>query len=361
MLKNLFDESKKRYDKLIYKANDGEKQSNNSSSCSINVQKLSKELDYTLYICNKISNIPFYNIYFQLIYNNKQLSFVSRSNTKNNDNSNAEIPLEYMKKIETDNSSKYVIINMDMKLTNSSCLYSYDDYFSLLFCRSKKEIYAKIFDIVFFILNALHILHQNGLFLLHFSKTNLCFNQIEIPFIQNFKYCIEKSDTINNIYNEFYNENINIPIELCVINYLKKHSHIQSLSNNNIETICKNYINNHKILNNISLNEKKIYYDESIQYLKPLINMPLTNSIEFMLKYVDTWDNYGFHIFFLNQILFTDIILLQLKTKNNIFWDGFIDLFMQNILCNPDKRHNIQQTKKLILEYLHKNTKYLRI
>jgi hypothetical protein len=91
--------------------------------------------------------------------------------------------------------------------------------------------------------------------------------------------------------------------------------------------------------------------------------MPLQSSIQFMLKYIDTWDNYGFHMFFLNEMIFKYSIVLQFEvgSGSNTFWDGFIQLFMQNILCNPDKRHNIQQTKLLIEEYLNKNTKYLRI
>jgi len=364
MLQNLSDESNKRYDKIIHISNTREKQPSYSSNSSSNIQKLTKELEHTLHICNKISKIPFFNIYFQLIYNNKQLSFISNNNNTNT-KTKKDIPLEYMKKIETDNidnSEKYLLINTDIKSTNSLHLYSYDEYFSLLYTRSKKELCAKIFNTWLFILDALHILQRHGLFLLHFSKTNLSFNQIEIPFIQNFKYCIEKSDAMDKLVcNDNIIANANAPLELWVIYYLKKNPHIQSLSNHHIETICKNYINNNHIFNSIIFNgretEKTKYYDKSINYLQPLINMPLQNSIEFMLKYMDTWDNYGFHVFFLNEM----ILQFEVGSGSNTFWDGFIQIFMQNILCNPDKRHNIQQTKELIQEYLHKNTKHLLI
>lgn len=369
MLQNLSDESNKRYDKIIHISNTREKQPNNSSNSSTNIQKLSKELQHTLHICNKISKIPFFNIYFQLIYNNKELSFVSNTNTQPKTNiktkTKKDIPLEYMKKIETDNtdnSEKYVLINTDMKFANSLFLYSYDEYFSLLCSRSKKELCAKIFNTCLFILDALHILQRHGLFLLHFSKTNLSFNQIEIPFIQNFKYCIEKSDAMDKLVcNDNIITNVNAPLELWVIYYLKKNPHIQSLSNHHIETICKNFIDNHQIFKTIVLTrretEKTKYYDKSINYLQPLINMPLQNSIEFMLKYMDTWDNYGFHMFFLNEM----VLQFELGSGSNTFWDGFIQIFMQNILSNPHKRNNIQQTKVLVQEYLNKNTKHLRI
>ena len=369
MLKNLSDESNKRYDKMLHISNTREKQLNNSSNSSTNIQKLSKELEHTLHICNKISKIPFFNIYFQLIYNNKQLSFVSNTNAKPNTNAKTkkDIPLEYMKKIETDNtdnSEKYVFINTDMKLTNSLYLYSYDEYFSLLCSRSKKELWAKILDIGLFVLDALNILQQRGLFLLNFSKTNLSFNQIEIPFIQNFKYCIEKSDAMDKLV---CNDNIitNAPLELWVIYYFKKNSNIQSLSNHHIENICKNFIDNHAIFKTIVFTgietEKAKYYDKSIKYLQPLINIPLQNSIEFMLKYMDTWDNYGFHMFFLNEMVLQFKTGSESESTSDIFWDGFIQIFMHNILCNPDKRHNIQETILLMQEYLNKNTKYLRI
>jgi hypothetical protein len=361
MLKNLLEESRKRYDKLFYKDNTREKQIDNSY---IHLEKVSKELEYTLYVCNKISKIPFFNIYFQLIYNNKQLTFISNSNNSNTsnkkNNNNEDISFEYMKKIESDTSNKYALINTDLKLTNSAFLYSYDEYFSLLLCSSnKKEICKKIFDIILFVLNTLYILQRHNLYLLNFSKNNLCFNQIEIPFIQNFKYCIEKTDA--NITNKLYNKNTNGPLELYVINYLENNSYIQSLSNQQIEIISKNYIENHSILNLIQSNERMEYYEESVKYLQPLINMSILDSIKFMLKYIHTWDNYDFHIFLINQIIFKDIIILQVKTNNNYFWDGLKNLLLKNILCNPDKRHNIQQTKKLITEYFYKNTKYLHI
>jgi hypothetical protein len=363
MLKNLSEESKKRYDKMTHHEDCREKQPNIYSS--INIQKLSEELEYALHICNKISKIPFFHMYFQLIYKNNQLSFVSSSASNK---TNKYIPLEYMKKIEMDDSNKYVLINTNMKLTKSLCLYSYNKYFSILYFRKKREICTKMFNIIFFILDALHILHRHGLFLLYFSKDNLCFNQIEILFIQNFKYCVEKVDesTTNRSINIDYlcndNEIIHAPLELWVIHYLKSQD-IQSLSSQHIETICKNYIHNHIILKTIPLNEKEDHYHKSIQYLQPLINIPIVDNIKFMLKYMDTWDNYGFHIFLLNQIIFKDIILVQLKTnyEADIFWNGIISLCLENILCNPDKRHNIKQTKNRIMEYLNENTKYLRI
>lgn len=353
MLNNLSEESKKRYDKLFNNDTTREKISVNSSTY---LEKSSKELEYTFYICNKISKIPFFSMYFQLIYNNKQILFLSNP-TSNSGNSQQDISFEYMKKIDTDASNKYVLVNTDMKLTNSVFLYSYDEYFSILLCtRNKKEIFAKLFDIIFFILDAFHILQRNELYLLNFSRKNVCFNQIEIPFIQNFKYCIEKSKI--NLVSILNNENNNGPLELYVIYYLKNNSYIQSLSNQQIETICKTYIENHGILNNISSDDKLKYYDESVKYLQPLINKSIQDCNELMLKYSNTWDNYDFHIFLIHQILFKEIA--KLKTTDNLFWNGLIDLFFKNILCNPDKRHNIQQTKQLITEYLYKNTKYLR-
>ena len=149
---------------------------------------------------------------------------------------------------------------------------------------------------------------------------------------------------------------------MFVFDFLKKNTHIYSLSNNQIETIVKNYIDGHIIISNVSIHMKEKYYEDSVKYLQVLTNKPHIYISDFLLKYVDTWDNYGFHMFYLKDVLLNNPTISPFITDDSkLFWKGFIDIFMKNILCNPNERHNIQQTKSVIVDYLYNETKHLHV
>ena len=154
--------------------------------------------------------------------------------------------------------------------------------------------------------------------------------------------------------------------------YLKKNNHMHSLSNHQIELIVKKYVENHSIISNISLYMREKYYEDSVKYLQVLKNKPLIQILNFLLNHANTWNNYGFHMFFLKDVLLNETNANTIENTNTntipfitedskVFWKGFIDIFMKNILCNPNERHNIQETKNVIVEYLNTNTKYLHI
>ena len=355
----LTEESKKRYDKMNDIYNVREKYYSNSSST---IQKLTKDLEKTLYICSKIREIPFFYLYFQPIHiANTSMSFINSKLI--NSKSLTDIPLEYWEKINSNNqsnnqnSNKYVLIDTSFKMTNSLYSYSYDAYFTEhCICNNKKALLAQFFDICLFVLDAIYNLQKHGLLLMYFSKSNICFNQFGNPFIQNFTNCIEKS-CIKHTDIPIHKDGT---IETYIICYLNKNPHIQSLSHTQIELICQQYIESHPIISNISLDIKKKYYDDTVKYLQPLKNKSISYILEFLLKYIDTWDNYGVDIFQLNNILFDD--LLQIVTEDSKqFWKGFVNIFMKNILCNPNERHNIQQTKHNVLDYLQKNIGHIVI
>ena len=110
------------------------------------------------------------------------------------------------------------------------------------------------------------------------------------------------------------------------------------------------------------------YYEDSVKYLQVLTNKPLPYISEFLLKYADSWDNYGFHLFYLKEVLLNNTqtntyttTISFITNDSKVFWKGFIDIFMKNILCNPNERHNIQQTKSVIENYLYTKIEYLHV
>ena len=375
-MKILSDESKKRSEmKLQY--HDGEKTQTHQRPQNITIAKLDKNLEKELYISNKIDKIRFFHLYFQTIHIHikTQLSYVDSRSTSSSREQKEEIPLEYWERIvSSDNTDAdadtFKLVETSSNLTNSIAIYKYDEWFNKF--DNKKEILSNIFNLCLFILDGLQLLQKNDILLLNFSKSNLCFNQFGKPFICKFDQCIEKS-TLHKISQITCDQDILCePIEIFVMGYFKKNNHMHSLSNHQIELIVKKYVDNHSIISNISLHMREKYYEDSVKYLQVLKNKPLIQILNFLLNHANTWDNYGYHMFFFKDILLNNANANTIENTNTnaipfitedskVFWKGFIDIFMKNILCNPNERHNIQETKNVIVEYLNTNTKYLHI
>jgi hypothetical protein len=70
-------------------------------------------------------------------------------------------------------------------------------------------------------------------------------------------------------------------------------------------------------------------------------------------------------MFYLKEVLLnnmhTTTTISFITDDSKVFWKGFIDIFMKNILCNPNERHNIQQTKSVIENYLYTKIEDLHI
>ena len=374
-MKILSDESQKRYNIMKLQYHDGENTQTHQHPQNITIVKVDKNLEKELYISNKIDKIRFFHLYFQTIHVKTQLSYINSRSTISLQQQKEEIPLEYWERIvSSDNTNTktntetdtFKLVETSCNLTNSISIEKYDEWFNKF--DNKKEILSNIFNLCLFILDGLQLLQKNDILLLNFSKSNLCFNQFGKPFICKFNQCIEKS-SLNKISQITCNQDILYePIEMFVMDFLIKNTHIHSLSNHQIELIVKKYIENHSIISNISLHMREKYYEDSVKYLQVLKNKPLIQILNFLLNHANTWDNYGFHIFFLKEVLLNNAntientnTILFITEDSKVFWKGFIDIFMKNILCNPNERHNIQQTKNVIVEYLNTNTKYLHI
>ena len=365
----LSNESQKRFSLYSLKTSHGENTQIHPKN--ITMLKLDKNLENELHISNKIEQIPFYHLYFQTIRIKTQLSYVNSRSTQEKE----EIPLEYWEKVVTSNNSSnnpFRLIETSCNLTNSTSTYTYDEWLDKF--DNKKEILSNVFNLCFFVFDGLQILQKHDILLLNFSKSNLCFNQFDKPFICKLNQCIEKSNLnnttdltyhVNQPYNPYNidQSTTTAPIEMSVFDFLKKNTHIHSLSNNQIELIVKNYIDNHIIISNTSIHIKEKYYEDSVKYLQPLTNKSIPYISNFLLKYVDTWDIYGFNMFYLKEVLLntTSTISPFITDDSKVFWKGFIDIFMKNILCNPNERHNIQQAKSVIANYLYTKTKHLNV
>jgi hypothetical protein len=373
-MKILSDESQKRYNIMKLQYHDGENTQTSQHPQNITILKLDKNLEQELHISNKIYKIPFFHLYFQTIHIKKQLSYVNSRSTKQ-PLQTEEIPLEYWERILPSNNNTtdnpFTLVETSSNLTNSTRIYNYDEWFNKF--DNKKEILSNIINLILFVFDGLYILQKHDVLLLNFSKSNLCFNQFGKPFICKFNHCIEKTSLhkISQITSS-NNDSLNEPIEMFVMDYLRKNKEIYSLSNHQIELIVKKYTDNHSIISNLSVHMREKYYDDSVTYLQVLKNKPIIEILDFLLNHANTWDNYGFHMFFLKDVLLNDTNATENVTTNTktipfmredskVFWKGFIDIFMKNILCNPNELHNIEETKHIVVDYLNTKMKHLHV
>jgi hypothetical protein len=128
-----------------------------------------------------------------------------------------------------------------------------------------------------------------------------------------------------------------LPLETHIITFLKDESREKkSISQTNIEEICKDFIVKNQALRGFPPEFIKTFYKSLVlQGLSfSIINQSREKIIEKMVKYSITWDNYSLSALFLPIVT---KIRENLKTSNT-FFEGFSQLLLLNMDPNPEKR-----------------------
>jgi hypothetical protein len=109
------------------------------------------------------------------------------------------------------------------------------------------------------------------------------------------------------------------PIEFYLLQYQLTNK-LSSLSLYNIETVIKQFIKEHTVLNSFS-NEKEKISEDGLKYFARYTNKSFVANVEDMLKYYWTLDNYALSICYLEILIG---IHRTVKTNNK-----FIIYFMK--------------------------------
>lgn len=96
----------------------------------------------------------------------------------------------------------------------------------------------------------------------------------------------------------------------------------------------------------------KIYQESIVKYLQQFLTMSKEESIQKILKYYKTWDNFSLSIMYLNIIK----TIFFKENKDNIFLVDFAGLLIKNISADPEKRLSIEKTEESYKTLFSKST-----
>ena len=258
-------------------------------------------------------------------------------------------------------SQTAVSIKRDIKndtnilLTFDKCKLIYlDSNLKALSC-SRKYIYLLV-EFYRYLLRSIVLLVEAGIVHNNIQFNTIVINSFDNPLLTNFMYSIDLnkySDSasmaayIKHFVSRDIKDNLQFPIEFCVLNYQLTNK-LECLSIYNIETIVRQFVKDHTILNTFGSKVVQSYLESGIQYFSKFANKSYQQNVADMLKYSDTWDNYALSIVYLKIL----IGLHRVIKTNNKFIILFMKLLVENINLDPSKRPSLNLTNKRFEEML---------
>jgi len=252
-------------------------------------------------------------------------------------------------------SQTAVSIKRDIKndtnilLTFDNCKLIYlDSNLKALSC-SRKYIYLLV-EYYRYLLRSIVLLVEAGIVHNNIQFNTIVVNSLDKPLLTNFMYSIDlnkyaesasMTDYIKHFVTRDIKDNLQIPIEFYVLNYQLTNK-LECLSIYNIETIIRQFIKDHTILNTFGSKVVQTYLDSGVQYFGKYANKSYQQNVADILKYSYTWDNYALSIVYLKIL----IGLHRVVKTNNKFIILFMKLLVENINLDHSKRPSLTLTEE---------------
>ena len=230
----------------------------------------------------------------------------------------------------------------ELLLTFEKCDLMYLDlYLKALSC-SKKYI-KQLVEFYRYLLQSIDLLVSNNLI-----HNNLNFNTIAVnlafdnPILTNFTHAVDCLNKSFNWSQYFLQKKLtsSCPVEFYLLQYQLTNK-LDNLSLYNVETVLKQFIKDHAILNSFSTT---MLLSDGHKYFKTFANKSFNENILEALKYSWTWDNYALSIVYLeiliglHRSLNTNLNANNNVQVNNKFIISFMKLLVNNISLDPSKR-----------------------
>ena len=214
--------------------------------------------------------------------------------------------------------------------------------------RSSKKYIFQLIEFYRYLLRSIDLLVAAGIVHNNINLNTIVVDSFDTPILTNFMYSINlrKFDTtsamtsyISHFLSREIKDQQQWPIEFCILKYQLTNK-LDSLSLYNIETIVRQYVADHTILNTFGTDVVQNYLADGLLYFGKYTNKSFEQNVADILKYSHTWDNYALSIVYLRIL----IGLHRVINVNNKFIILFMKLLVSNITLDPSKRPSLQVT-----------------
>jgi hypothetical protein len=217
---------------------------------------------------------------------------------------------------------------------------AFDDFFLSL--PTPKLVIFHAIDSYSHLLNSFYRLEQNGVCYYNFSPEYLSFDEYYKPRITKFDKSIQTHDINEENITRLIRATKDFthkPLEVHLLFYLIANK-VDLLTDDLIVIICDKFVENLAVLKLFSQRYNDLHRNECLSFLTRYVNKGRPEIVADVLKYIDTWDNYG--ISMLYSHLFGNITI-TFSLKGTIM-SKLLDLFVKNISPMPETRNTIQNT-----------------
>ena len=214
---------------------------------------------------------------------------------------------------------------------------------------SRKYIYLLV-EFYRYLLRSIILLVDASIVHNNIQFNTIVINSFDKPLLTNFMYSIDLNKYtdsasmaayIKHFVSREIKDNLQFPIEFCILNYQLTNK-LECLSIYNIETIVRQFVKDHTILNTFGSKVVQTYLESGIQYFSKYANKSYEQNVADMLKYSSTWDNYALSIVYLKIL----IGLHRVVKTNNKFIILFMKLLVENVNLDPSRRPSLNLTNE---------------
>lgn len=279
-------------------------------------------------IGNKIQKIPYYSNYYEIISNYHfinigEMNEIVIENTKNNENNEKYLFMEYNNKKETKT------LDFNVFLFNLP---------------SPNLLIFHVLDSYSYLLDSLIKINKKRICFFDLSPENILFMQNYKPLLKNFQFSLLTNslniDYIRSIIKKIDNYT-HKPLEIHLLFYLIANNET-SISYSLIDSICQNYLDHMDILCFFSQTYKNEFKKDCENFLKKYINRTKNEIIQDILLHYDKWDNFSLSMIY---IYIFGHICRSFSLKDTLI-NKIVILLSKNIHPNPFKRETLINTRK---------------
>jgi serine/threonine protein kinase len=214
---------------------------------------------------------------------------------------------------------------------------------------SKKHIIVGIIENYTYLLDALETLLSANIVHFDIKSDNILYNQqTHLPLILDFGLSIYipnlNADTMTTYFYNYTPDYYIWPLEVHVINFLlyEAPDGEGGLGEADVKKIAAAYVQHNKGLNIFSAQFHQDFVGICETYLRTYIGKNKKKTIEVLLSFYSSWDNYSLSILYLKTL---SLMFPKGFHKNSLIL-YFSQMLLHNIHPDPAKRYSLAETKQ---------------